>query len=533
MSERYKTIHRIQKEFIGSDCPVSLLAHAILLDTLENKKLAQLKLCNCSNKVIRSAKVSIKAFDQNRTSVEEIDTYEFTDLDVAPGGIFGSQSPIYFSRIGVIAYIEIFIKEVLFADGELWKTAYEEPLKERPEQKKLTAVFADDLYNQYREIINSKAEYVPIEFSSNLWSCSCGTLNANDNICRLCGAEKRTVFDNFNANKLQDIIIEKTYQKACALSNIKDSEKKSVSELTSALELFSKIPSYNDSAEKAAELKSILPILTEKKNKLRRKKVIWGICLGSIAILFILLVVLFIPPKTAAYYKKHIDEAYSCGESLVKSQQWSEAERYFSYCGSYESSREYLNYIAAQKAIEDNNNIDAINNLESILGFLDADELLGDEYLKHINAEKNMSLSDAIDLLSKPSSLSSEAETYFTLLQSLSRAEGSFKGSIRYQFDGTHYIDTSDPDLAYDGDLSVFIYLNYGVAKADVYTELLPYAQDYKKDCNVVRKDDQFFENDLVVEIPNGNSYDYIQLKNYRAIYVDHGNTLTYFNRSE
>jgi len=109
----------------------------------------------------------------------------------------------------------------------------------------------------------------------------------------------------------------------------------------------------------------------------------------------------------------------------------------------------------------------------------------------------------------------------------------SFKGSIRYQFDGTHYIDTSDPDLAYDGDLSVFIYLNYGVAKADVYTELLPYAQDYKKDCNVVRKDDQFFENDLVVEIPNGNSYDYIQLKNYRAIYVDHGNTLTYFNRSE
>lgn len=560
MSERYKTIHRIQKEFIGSDCPVSLLAHAILLDTLENKKLVQLKLCNCSNKVVRSVKVSIKAFDQNRTPIEEIDTYEFSSLNVAPGSIFGSQSPIYFSRIEVIAYIEILIREVLFADGELWKAAYEEPLKERPEQKELTAVFSGDLYDQYKELINDKAEYVPVEISNNLWSCSCGTLNAAGNTCRLCGVEKRIVFDNFNANKLRDIVIEKTYQKACALSNAKDSEKKSVSELTSALELFSKIPNYKDSSEKVAELKSLLPILTEKENKLRRKKMIWGICLGSITVLVVLLLVLYIiPQRTDAkrsqiidsalsntiidtnalseipedYYKKHIDKAYACGEKLIKSRQWNEAEKYFSYCGAYESSREYSKYIAAQKAIGDNNNADAISNLESILGFLDADELLGDEYLKHINAEKTMSLSDAIDLLSKPSSLSSEAEAYFTLLQSLSRAEGSFKGSHRYQFDGKNFIDYSAPDLAYTGDLSVFIYLNYGVAKADVYTKLLPYAHDYKKDCNVVRKDDQFYQNDLVVEIPSGNSYDYIWLQNYRVIYVDHDNTLTYFNRSE
>ena len=560
MSGRYQPILRIQKEYIGLDCPVSLLAHAILLDTLEHKKLVQLKLCNCSNKTIVSAKVSINAFDQSRTLIETINSYEYVSLNVKPGEVFGSQSPIYFSGSDLMTSLEIFVNEVHFADADSWKNISKAPLKERSENEPIRSLLSSELSEEYKEIINNNADFVPVEFSGSLWSCSCGTLNAYTDFCRFCGAEKRKVFDSFDKEILQDIFSEKTYKKACALSNQTGSDKKSMPELTSALELFNKIPNYKDSSEKGAELYSLVTKLTEEKNKQKKKRLLWGICIGSISLLLALfLVIYYIPRKTDErrgqiidavlsetimdanalsdipedYYKQHPDKAYTCGERFIKSQQWDEAEKYFDYCGTYESSHKYLKYISAQKAIGDNNNEDAINNLESIPGFLDADELLGDEYLKYINATETVSLNEAIDLLSKPAALSSKASSYFTEIQSLSRAEGSFKGSHRYQFDGTHFYEYSTPETAYDGDLSVFIYLNYGVAKANVYTELLPYAHDYKKDCIVVRKDIQFYHNDFVVEIPSGSSYDYIWLQNYRVIYVDHDNTLTYFNRSE
>ena len=593
MSGRYKVIHRNQNEFIGVNCPISLLAHALLIDTLENKKLAQLKFCNCSNKEIVSVKIFMKAYGQGNILTEETDSYEYSGLSVKTGGIFGSQNPIYFSGTDLITSIEVFVNEVHFKDSDVWIAASKTPLIERPEKEPINVFLSNDLEKEYKEIINDKADYVPVKYDDSLWSCSCGTLNAFGDTCRFCGTKKSSVFDNYDTDKLQGIIDEKIYGKACRLSNEDVVEKKNISDITKAIELFNTISYYKDASEKAAELTILRSELTEKKKNQQQKRLKWGIGLGIITALIVLISFkMIIPARTYSkaikamemndfvtavsefesikdykdsaekidecrgkiidselskatvnsqvlsgipeeYYRQHPEKAYACGERLVKSQQWDEAEKYFNYAGSYESSDKYLKYISAQKAIDESNDEEAIAILESILGFPDADELLGDEYLKYIMETESISVSDAVDLLSKPSSLSSEAEAFFTEVKSLSRAEGDFKGSHRYKFDGRNFYDNKNEDTAYDGELSVYIRLNYGVAKADIYTSLLPYAHDYAKDLKVVRINDMFYDNDIAVEIPVGGKYDYISLQDYRAVYIESDNTLTYFYKEK
>ena len=594
MSGRYKAIYRNQNEHIGVNCPISLLAQALLIDTLENKKLAQLKLCNCSSKVVESVKITIKAYGQGNTLTEEIDSYEYMGLSINPGGIFGSQNPIYFFEADLITSIEVFINEVHFKDSDVWISDSKTPLIERPEKESISSFLPNDLVNEYRGIINGKADYVPVEYGDSLWACSCGTLNAYRDTCRFCEAKKSDIFEYYDRDKLQDIIDEKTYGKACKLSNDDVVEKKSISDLTTAIELFNTISYYKDSSKKAAELTILLNGLKERKNKQQQKRLKWGIVLGVITALIVLIAFkIFIPANTYSkaikamelndydtaisefesikdykdsaekidecrgkiidlelskenvssqvllsipeeYYRHHQEKSYACGERLVKSQRWDDAEKFFIYSGTYESSNKYLKYISARKALDASNDEEAIAILESILGFLDADELLGDEYIKEIMATEEMSVSAAVELLSKPSSLSSEAEAFFTEIKSLSWAEGNFKGSHRYKFDGIHLHESApSDDNVYNGELSVYIYLHYGVASANVYTELLPYAHDYSKDCKVVRINDMFNQNDIAVEIPIGAKCDYISLQNYRAVYIEADNTLTYFNKEK
>ncbi len=197
---KYVQLKRLPSNLYADGSPVIIKAAALLKNTETDDVLAQLKIENLSHKKISAVRAQFNTYDAFDKSVGAI-SHQYLDLNLVPHGE-------YIDRKGVllrddIREITVTITEVVYEDGEMWKSGDEQYLPIQ-HQKKIENALSDDLVNQYSREIGKKALFEPIE-DKGVWVCTCGGINKDtDEACHKCGLEKEKVFSSFDTDTLSE-----------------------------------------------------------------------------------------------------------------------------------------------------------------------------------------------------------------------------------------------------------------------------------------------------------------------------------------
>lgn len=228
MAERYQRIYSLPPNLYTKDSPIVIRAGALLRDTFLNSVLAQLKIENISNKQLNIVKVEIHSLDTEGNVIDAPIPFSYSGLKILYGENFGTQIPIPL-RNTTTAIISVQIKEVLFADGEVWANNGNK-LKTIKEQESISSFIT----NQYalaayqRRYRKNHKLYAPI-FTDAYWLCTCGSLcMSSSNLCHTCGTTKHEL-SNID---FQNLTIEGQY-----ITSIQLSVSKKIDTLNEALSL--------------------------------------------------------------------------------------------------------------------------------------------------------------------------------------------------------------------------------------------------------------------------------------------------------
>ena len=383
MSDRYQEVYRIPPNLFIEGSPVLIEAGALLKDTTTDKVLALIKIKNLEHKKVNACRIDIHAFGPDGTELKGLPDYLYMDINVGIGQNFGAKIPVFLPDIRS-RKMSVSVTQVVFDDETVWN---QEPCEwmEVPEQQYITDLFPDgEFKKQYSLEVGPECTFVPV-IRNGLFQCTCGTTNlATADSCYHCNRKYEDLVAKMDLDYLADHI------------EVRKAKERAAAEAEEARRIAD--------AKEAEERKLIAKEKT-------RKRLLLGSCFGIITALLVLILLKIIIPgstynkavktmeagdystalnefetiknfkdteekidicseriidsalsnsavdiKTLSgipdeYYRRHNDKAYACGESLIKSQQWDVAEKYFNYCQSYENSKKYLKYISAQKAL--------------------------------------------------------------------------------------------------------------------------------------------------------------------------------------
>lgn len=203
--ERYTTLFRLPINLYTVGSPVLIAAGALLKDNQTGKVLAQLKLQNLTDKIIKAVKCRIKAFDISGNEITGIEEVQYLDLSIPLGSTFGTQTAIFLPE-PITRSFSACCTSVIFNDRDhtVWtsdQNAVWEPL---PKQQNLETLLGNtELVQQYQRGTSQKSCFIPIEHD-DLWLCSCGAANkAGKFQCHSCGITKNKIFSSLNSEALK------------------------------------------------------------------------------------------------------------------------------------------------------------------------------------------------------------------------------------------------------------------------------------------------------------------------------------------
>lgn len=186
MSERYSRLFTLPENLYAIGSPVVIAAGTLLKDNQTGRIVAQLKLKSISSKAIKAVKVKLYLFDTAGNSLEESVVHDYLDLNVSRDTEFGQKNPVMVPNIKARSY-KASVIEVVFGDRSVWTANTEswEPLS-----KPSLLVFDDpELQKQYQIKFGRNSKYEP-KSEKDLWYCTCGTLNRDDEICYICHSSR-------------------------------------------------------------------------------------------------------------------------------------------------------------------------------------------------------------------------------------------------------------------------------------------------------------------------------------------------------
>lgn len=197
--DRYKRLYSIGNNLYQKDSPIIIDAGVLLLDTKNDKVIAQLKFRNIKKQSIRALQVNLENYDIGGEKLEGIKDFQYLDINVQIGETFGTKTPIYMPSKNVRSYV---VKTVIvfFENGKKWVSGPEWKELPPPIKKEGTTEFL----KQYKQELGNKAEYI-FEETEKLWQCACGSYNDNSvETCYGCNLKKddikRMTDDIVNAN---------------------------------------------------------------------------------------------------------------------------------------------------------------------------------------------------------------------------------------------------------------------------------------------------------------------------------------------
>ena len=289
MGAGYSRVFSLSENLYAQGSPIVIKAGALLKENESGSLVAQLKLYNLSSKTVKFVRVEITLLDSVGRLLDSPVLFDYLDVSAARGEDFGSQTPINIASNTARSYT-VKVVEVGFIDNTVW-CDNQNKWEQLPPQKLLTSVYSnDEAIMGYKELFGQRAEMVFCEHK-DLWFCTCGAINRNDELtCCKCSAS-RTALQNADAQTLAN---EGKYANACRMAESNDTN-----ELQNAIQVFEKIKDYKDSAQKLIGCKvkvNTIQSEAELKQNKRKKSIKFAALVASGAILLALFAYFIVYP---------------------------------------------------------------------------------------------------------------------------------------------------------------------------------------------------------------------------------------------
>ena len=231
MSERYTRLFSLPENLYAVGAPAVIAAGALLKDNQTGKVLAQLKIQNIGEKLIKAVTVRIAPLDTRGQPLGETVSYQYLDLNAARDADFGQKSPIALPDAATRAF-SASVSVIIFADNTVW-TASETVWEPLSAPVPLEQAFDDkELVTQYRIKYGENCKCI-FKREKDLWRCACGALNhENERLCHKCQKEATILaaldLDELKASKNKRLEIAKqkaAEEKAAAEAKSKRTKK--------------------------------------------------------------------------------------------------------------------------------------------------------------------------------------------------------------------------------------------------------------------------------------------------------------------
>lgn len=198
-AEKCDTLFSIPERQYSKGSPVIIKAGKLLKERDTGKIFANFDFQIVTSKKLKGVFISVLEYDVAGDFLGKTDT-QYLDLDRIAGAIFGSDKTIALSN-HFTRKIEVQCTKVIFDDDTRWDA--EGDWYQLPASASLSQNLVFELENQYRQEVNDKALFCPLELEE-LWICSCGFANNHSNSnCLHCRASKENVFASFNIEELR------------------------------------------------------------------------------------------------------------------------------------------------------------------------------------------------------------------------------------------------------------------------------------------------------------------------------------------
>ena len=232
-------------------CPIAFEAVQVSRNVETSQAFLQVKVRNVSGSTVSSLYGTAIASYADGTS-EEMDIEEL-DLDLAQG--YQKALKVMPLPRGDIESIDVRITQARLAEDK-WKS--NEEFIAFPQQTPL--ILSDKATTERKRILSSEGVdartygYV-VQDNGGWWVCACGQVNVGSESCCGCGALKtllQATEDERSLLESADELSESIYQKALKLAE----DKKNVSSLSKAIELFGQVKEWKDSEEQISACKA-------------------------------------------------------------------------------------------------------------------------------------------------------------------------------------------------------------------------------------------------------------------------------------
>lgn len=185
MSERYLRRFSLPSNLYSAGCPIMISAGALLLDTITDKTIVQLKLVNVSSKTIVAVKVKVTAFDAFFNSIGKELEFVYADMFAERDAVFGSKVPVWLPDSSAYSF-SVSVTSVAFFDSSIWNVQKDIQWTSFPDQKNIKTVFDTKLLTQFVRNTTNQAQFLPIEVNG-FWRCTCGGINLSEELnCHIC-----------------------------------------------------------------------------------------------------------------------------------------------------------------------------------------------------------------------------------------------------------------------------------------------------------------------------------------------------------
>ncbi len=202
MSERYTKVFELSKNMYAENAPVVISAGALFKDNQTGTILAQLKIRNITNKVIKAAKVSILPFDTVGKQIGDEIKHEYLDLFVGRDFEFGQKVPITLPNNSTRSF-SVTVNEIIFTDNSIWNYSGEEWSALREAQWLSFVLRGAEMVKQFKIEYGEDCEFEAVE-DRDVWICSCGKINKKDESkCFYCGCSLLSL-NNVDLSKLNE-----------------------------------------------------------------------------------------------------------------------------------------------------------------------------------------------------------------------------------------------------------------------------------------------------------------------------------------
>ncbi|HBG3257182.1 TPA: hypothetical protein KP562_001366 [Clostridioides difficile] len=206
--DRFEVLKYLKFNVWHSEWPLELLKGAITKDNATGNLLLQLKMCNISDKEIKSAYFTIECFNDAGDLIDNNLKYVYQDINIKPHECLGDDIAIKINDNKTRA-INIILEQVVFSDDKVHKYEREEGLiiPKLDKIELLNIELLEELKKDYEEYdFQYEIKYMPNIIEKKAWSCCCGKINKLEkDKCDNCKRSKILQIKKINKNYLESI----------------------------------------------------------------------------------------------------------------------------------------------------------------------------------------------------------------------------------------------------------------------------------------------------------------------------------------